>query len=388
MKVLSMAWTIYDSRLEQFAHNYTGAGMVIKNICEYIGRREESYLFLGKCRLPEMRLGNIRIVGTDREPDVDGEGFDRVEKHLRVMTNAFRSALGRIKPDIVDFHGIGELMRRCIDVCIETKTPYVYTEHLFIGKDKQFDRYEETLEWQQKLYPIPGLRIIVVGSGMKHKIIRDYPSISPDNIQVITNGTDFVPEMVQSDFRSRYGLYGKKVLLCVGTILDRKNQCQLVKAFRLLPTAIQDKLKILFCGYDSMNGVLQSRIAAAGLQDKLIYAGTVDNEDMKKFYSVADGLVMPSYAEGLSIAALEAVAYGLPIILFSDSECAEDLNDEKVACVAGERSDECLAEAISDWYGREWDKKYIVEYAGKFCLERVAEEYLAYYHRVLHETGG
>lgn len=382
-----MTWTIYDSRLKEFAYNYTGAGMVIKNICEYIGRHAESYLLLGKCRLPQMQLGHIHIVGTDAEPDVEEEGLGRVEKHLRVMTNAFRSALERIKPDIVDFHGIGELTQRCIGVCIETKTPYVYTEHLFIAKDKQFDQYDQTLEWQERLYPIPGLRIIAVSSGMKHKIIRDYPSISSGNIQVITNGTDFVADMVQSDFRSRYGLFGKKVLLCVGTILDRKNQCQLVRTFRLLPSAVQDKLKILFCGYDSMNGELQDRIAAAGLQDKLIYAGAVGNEDMKKFYSVADGLVMPSYAEGLSIAALEAIAYGLPVILFSDSECAEDLDDEKVVCIAGERSDGCLAEAVSDWYGREWDRRYIADYAKRFSLERVAAEYMAYYHCVLNGTG-
>ena len=314
MKVLLMAWTIYDSRLEQFADDCTGAGTVIKNICEYIGRQTESYLFVGKCRMPEMKLGHIHIVGTDTEPAVEGEGLTRTEKRLRTRTNAFRSALDTIKPDIVNIHGIGELALRCIGVCTEKNIPYVYTEHLFITRDKQFSQYDNSLELQERLYPMPGLNIVAVSSGMKHKIHRDFPSIPFDKIQVITNGTDFVPDIVQSDFSDKYGLNGKKVLLCVGTILDRKNQCQLVRMFQLLSLAIQDKLIILFCGHDCMNGTLQNCINVADLQDKMIYVGAVRSDDMKKYYSVADGLVMPSYAEGLSIAALEAISYGLQLL--------------------------------------------------------------------------
>lgn len=387
MKVLLMAWTIYDSRLEQFADDCTGAGTVIKNICEYIGRQTESYLFVGKCRMPEMKLGHIHIVGTDTEPAVEGEGLTRTEKRLRTRTNAFRSALDTIKPDIVNIHGIGELALRCIGVCTEKNIPYVYTEHLFITRDKQFSQYDNSLELQERLYPMPGLNIVAVSSGMKHKIHRDFPSIPFDKIQVITNGTDFVPDIVQSDFSDKYGLNGKKVLLCVGTILDRKNQCQLVRMFQLLSLAIQDKLIILFCGHDCMNGTLQNCINVADLQDKMIYVGAVRSDDMKKYYSVADGLVMPSYAEGLSIAALEAISYGLPVIMFSDSECMQDLQDEKVICTAAERSDQCLAEAVVEWYEKEWDRQYIADYARRFSLERVAEEYMEYYQDVINEMG-
>lgn len=48
MKILSMAWTIYDERLREFSKDCTGGGLVIKNICEYIGRDVASYLFIGK----------------------------------------------------------------------------------------------------------------------------------------------------------------------------------------------------------------------------------------------------------------------------------------------------------------------------------------------------
>ena len=141
MKVLSMAWTIYDSRIRYFCKNCTGAGMVVKNICEYIGRKHQSYLFVGRHQLPAMKLGNIWIVDTSIvEYDCNME-LDSGERHLRVMTKAFSKAIDEIEPEIVNFHGIGILMQRCINICREKKIPYVYTEHLYISIWRSIEKY-------------------------------------------------------------------------------------------------------------------------------------------------------------------------------------------------------------------------------------------------------
>ena len=126
MKILSMAWTIYDSRIKEFHENYTGAGLVIKNICEYIGRKEESYLFIGKCHLPEQKIGNVTIVGTDYKLDDEDNDSVRDENYLRRMTKKFELTLDKIKPDIVNFHASGVLMQYCIQVCIRKKICLLY----------------------------------------------------------------------------------------------------------------------------------------------------------------------------------------------------------------------------------------------------------------------
>ena len=214
---------------------------------------------------------------------------------------------------------------------------------------------------------------------MKEKILSDFPQICSENITVIKNGTDFRAVKVENNLRQKYGLEKKKILLCVGTILERKNQCQIVRAFQLLPNDMKEQLAVLFCGLDRMEGMLQRKIEEAGIQEKLIYVGAVENEEMKEYYSIADGLIMPSRAEGLSIAALETIAYGLPVIMFSDSECAMDLNDEEVVCLAKERSDQELANAMIRWYQKDWDKDYITEYSKYYSMERMAEDYIRYY---------
>ncbi len=378
MKVLSVTWLVYDEKLEQFSKNYTGGGVVIKNICEYIGRKCESYLLIGKFRLPEMDLGHIHLVGTDKEENIQDDNSS--EMHLRTMTNAFVRALKEIEPDIVNIHGLGIFSVRCIRECISQNIPYVYTEHLYIGLEQKIAGYERHQEWEKSLYSISkDIRIIVVSSGMKEKILSDFPQICSENITVIKNGTDFRAVKVENNLRQKYGLEKKKILLCVGTILERKNQCQIVRAFQLLPNDMKEQLAVLFCGLDRMEGMLQRKIEEAGIQEKLIYVGAVENEEMKEYYSIADGLIMPSRAEGLSIAALETIAYGLPVIMFSDSECAMDLNDEEVVCLAKERSDQELANAMIRWYQKDWDKNYITEYSKFYSMERMAEDYLKYY---------
>lgn len=376
MKILSVAWTIYDDRLTEFCTNCTGGGLVIKNLCEYIGKKEESYLFIGKYKLPEMMLGNIHIVGNDIVYKEEYCHSDANEARLQEMTMAFKRSIENIRPDVVNIHGIGEFAIRCINICREYNIPYAFVEHLFIGKNKKFKGYDKDVIWEEKLYSIQNLNIIAVSTGMKKKILDFHPNIKESNIHVIKNGTNFCAQSVESTLKEKYCLNQKKVLLCVGTITERKNQLQIVSTFQLLPQKIKDNVIVIFCGVDRMKGKFQEAILAAGLERQLIYVGAVSSDEMKKFYSIANGLIMPSYAEGLSIAALETIAYGLPLIMFSDSECAEDLNDSKVSILSKTRKNQELANAIISWYENDWDREYIKNFSQKFTLEKMADEYI------------
>lgn len=118
----------------------------------------------------------------------------------------------------------------------------------------------------------------------------------------------------------------------------------------------------------------------------MLYAGALQNEEMKDFYSIADALIMPSYAEGFSIAALEAIAYGLPVIMYADSECADDLNDPRVTCFADSHSDASMGKAIHEWYEKTWDSEYIKRYSKRFTMDEMAENYLKFYEKILLEV--
>ncbi len=375
MKVLSVAWIIYEERVPELAAacNGGGAGVVIRNICEYIGRKVDSYLFVGRMPLNESRCGNYTIVNTKRMiPEEIQEANDR-----RIYI--FSKVLEELKPDIVNIHGVGIFAKMCIEICMQRTIPCVYTDHLYVGREREFERYDETFEWDNAILSIPNLDIIAVSTGMRKKILKDYPKINAERVTAIPNGTDFVAEYIDSALKQKYDLNGYSTLVCVGTILDRKNQLQVVRAFKLISPEIREKIKIIFCGKDSMEGRLQEEINKANFEKRLIYAGVFSNAEMKQLYSVANGMILPSYSEGLSIAMLESIAYGLPVIMYQDSECADDLNDTDACSFAEDRSDQALAKAIENWYLKKWDAEYIKQYSKQFTMEKMADHYIEFY---------
>lgn len=249
--------------------------------------------------------------------------------------------------------------------------------------EQNISKYDRDVEWEKELYNISNLNIVTVSTCMKKKILNDYSRLNPENLTVVRNGTDFSAKLMESDLRTKYSVQNKKVLLCVGNITERKNQLQLIDSYKLLPEYVRDEVAIFFCGIDRINGKLEERINKENLQNELIYVGAVSNDEMKKFYSIADGLIMPSLAEGLSIAALEAIAYGLPVIMSAKLECADDLSDENVSVLAKTQESSSIAEAITTWFNKKWDRKYIMKCASNFTMENMAEQYIELNKKVI-----
>lgn len=379
MKILFYAWTIYDESLDEMPIKPNGGSIAIKNICEYVGRKCDVYLFLGRNKMHSKKLGNINIVDTVHFEDYLDHKLDQNECRLRTMLNAFEETVKQLKPDIINLHGGGELTRRCLMKCIQMNWTYILTDHLYIGLEKKVPGYDSTVEWEKQAFKMPGMKITTVSNTMKNNILRDYPEIRENDVRVILNGTDFIYEKCDCDLKEQYNLDGKKILLCVGSILERKNQIQLIYAFRKLKEEIRENLAVIFCGNDKMEGALQAEIEKYHLEKSLIYAGVVPNSEIKKYYSIADGYILPSIAEGLSLTMLEAMVFGLPLIMFHDLEGASDLTDKQVVQFIYGKTDQEMADAITQWWDKTWDKEYIKKYSNYFTMERVADDYIEYY---------
>lgn len=265
--------------------------------------------------------------------------------------------------------------------------PYVITCHLYEAKSVEYGGYKDAQEVSKKLLELSDIKIITVSNGMKRKILEDYRDYDEKRLVPILNGTDFKADRRSDTLKKELGIGNKKVLLCVGSIGNRKNQIQLLRVFKQ-DAILREKVCVIFCGKQAVRSTYNiiNEIEKADLMSCMLYAGALQNEEMKDFYSIADALIMPSYAEGFSIAALEAIAYGLPVIMYADSECADDLNDPRVTCFADSHSDASMGKAIHEWYEKTWDSEYIKRYSKRFTMDEMAENYLKFYEKILLEV--
>ena len=81
---------------------------------------------------------------------------------------------------------------------------------------------------------------------------------------------------------------------------------------------------------------LRRRIAAHGLQDRVIFEG--HKEDVGAYYHAADVFVLPSYLEGCSLALAEAFYSGIPIVATAVGS-AVDLRDAENVQIVGHSQD-------------------------------------------------
>lgn len=121
------------------------------------------------------------------------------------------------------------------------------------------------------------------------------------------------PELNRLTLRRKYHLScTKPILLFVGRVDHEKGLDTVIDAMALLPPA---NLQLVIAGTGSYLPALQSRCQEVGLAaDAVVFTGFVPDADLPLLLNSVDAFIMPSHAELQSIATLEAMASGLPIL--------------------------------------------------------------------------
>lgn len=102
-------------------------------------------------------------------------------------------------------------------------------------------------------------------------------------------------------------------ILCVGRLVGAKGQGVLLEAVvRLL--ADGHKLRVRLVGHGPDRGWLEQRAAELGLNDVVRFEGGANQDKILSFYEQADCFVLASFAEGIPVVLMEAMAMQLPTI--------------------------------------------------------------------------
>jgi len=102
-------------------------------------------------------------------------------------------------------------------------------------------------------------------------------------------------------------------LVCVGRLAKQKGQLLLVRAAGLLAQRHVD-FELRLIGDGPLRPEIEALIARLGLQQQVRLCGWLSNEQVLQEITAARALVLPSFAEGLPVVLMEALALRRPVI--------------------------------------------------------------------------
>jgi colanic acid/amylovoran biosynthesis glycosyltransferase len=102
-------------------------------------------------------------------------------------------------------------------------------------------------------------------------------------------------------------------LVCVGRLCEQKGQLLLVEAVALLVRKGVD-IEVVLAGDGEMRGEIESLIVQRKLQKQIRITGWISSERVREEILAARALVLPSFAEGLPVVVMEAMALRRPVL--------------------------------------------------------------------------
>jgi UDP-glucose:(heptosyl)LPS alpha-1,3-glucosyltransferase len=222
-------------------------------------------------------------------------------------------------------------------------------------------------------------RALVAVSPIVKADIKNYSGRS-SGIHVVTPGVDvdaFSPVAAgnrrQADPGGRSGPIQKGPirLLFVGSEFRRKGLDALL---RELP----DNTVLTVVGKGERHDHYQQLVHAMGLDKRVIFEGLCD--DVRPFYLAAHLLVLPSLREAFGMAALEAMACGLPVVVSTAAGVASIVDDGHNGFVFSQPSElRAILERLSDPEVRKTIGGNARCTAMRHTWERAADQYEAIY---------
>uniref|UniRef100_UPI0006D1A173 glycosyltransferase n=1 Tax=Clostridium sp. NkU-1 TaxID=1095009 RepID=UPI0006D1A173 len=103
----------------------------------------------------------------------------------------------------------------------------------------------------------------------------------------------------------------KIILLSSGELIKRKNHEVTIRAIAHLKQ-YSNNFHYIICGQGALNEYLRELVETLNVSDSISFLGY--RKDMMEVFQVADIFLFPSFQEGLPMALLEAMAYGLPVV--------------------------------------------------------------------------
>jgi len=280
-------------------------------------------------------------------------------------------------PDIVHIHAIGPSLLTPLVRILGLKV--VVTNH---GPDYDRQKWGRAakfvLRLGEKMGGLYANEVIVISTVIAN-IIQERCGRESN---LIYNGVNLPEKSKGTDFLRGIGAEPGKYILAVVRFVPEKGLHDLIDAFKSVEC---DYKLVIAGGADHETEYSRDLKQMADEDDRIIMTGYITGEPLNQIYSHARLFVLPSYHEGLPIALLEAMSYGLPVLVSNIPANKEvDLSAERYFKCGDvgdlkEKMKILLEKGLSE-VEREKIRSQIKE---KYNWDKIAEQTIGVYRKVL-----
>ncbi|MEO0539632.1 MAG: glycosyltransferase family 4 protein [Cyanobacteria bacterium P01_A01_bin.105] len=170
--------------------------------------------------------------------------------------------------------------------------------------------YEQSPGWVRSLTRWAfqrATRVVVLSQSWEH-YYREHCQLAPHQLQLLYNPVD-----ISHPVPDRTGHSQRVNIVFVGRVGQRKGAFDLLQALAQMTPAARQRVRLWLAG-DGETGQAHQLSASLGLTEQVEVLGWVGADDLTPLLAKADIFTLPSYNEGLPMAILEAMSWGLPIV--------------------------------------------------------------------------
>jgi glycosyltransferase involved in cell wall biosynthesis len=235
------------------------------------------------------------------------------------------------------------------------------------------------------------IRYVTVSDEGREGVLR-HIGLSEDKIITIYNGVDlkrYGHPVDRIAVRTQLGLgVDDQLVATVGTLRIEKGHKFLIDAVAMILPQHPD-LHFLFIGDGELEADLQAQVQSLNLSDHIHFLG--NRSDVAALLAASDFFVSSSISEGLSMALLEAMAAGKPIVVTAVSGTKSVMVPNETGLVVPPGDAPKLAKAILELVSDPARAQAMgiaarQRVAQEFSAQKQAEDHLALYRRLLNEA--
>lgn len=277
--------------------------------------------------------------------------------------------------DIVHIHAIGPAILTPLARFLGLKV--VFTHH---GPDYEREKWGKAakimLKFGEKMGCKYANKVIVISETINQLIIKKY---GRKDAHLIYNGVPTPNFIMETDYLYSLGIEPRKYIFAMGRFVPEKNFHQLIQSFSALKST---NFKLVIAGDSDFEDDYSLELKKMAKNENVILTGFVKGEKLQTLLSHAHTFVLPSSHEGLPISLLEAMSYGLPVVV--SNIAANKEVQLPPACYFETGNENQLQEKLQ--YAIEKEDTQRVNYSmDKYNWDTIAEETIHVYNKVLRE---